>query len=181
LPAGDALRPFALRHEPYGTLGHAGTAALLDVDGALVVRPGHFPVQSVASLAVTLPSGATVRLDTTQAQITSEGRLIETPLVFSGGAAPTLATSPSLSRWARQWVALTYTGGFAAGAVQYDVQQACVWVVSELLSARRNPSGAATVRMGKFELVARPWRDTTGDSILLVQAKAALEAWRAKE
>jgi hypothetical protein len=26
--------------------------------------------------------------------------------------------------------------------------------------------------------VARPWRDTTGDSILLVQAKAALAPWR---
>ena len=75
-------------------------------------------------------------------------------------------------------MSVTYTGGFAAGAVPYDMQQACIWMVSELLSARRNPSGAATVKQGTNELVARPWRDTTGDSILLVQAKAALAAWR---
>ena len=38
--------------------GMPGRRALLDVDGTLVMRPGHFPVQSVASLAVQLPSGA---------------------------------------------------------------------------------------------------------------------------
>ena len=141
--------------------GMPGRRALLDVDGTLVMRPGHFPVQSVASLA----------------QITGEGRLIEAPLVFTG-AAPFAVIPTALTRAGRQWVSVTYTGGFAAGAVPYDVQQACVWMVSELLSARRNPSGAATVKQGTNELVARPWRDTTGDSILLVQAKAALSAWR---
>jgi hypothetical protein len=51
------------------------------------MRPGHFPAQSVASLAVQLPSGASQNLDLSLAQITGEGRLIEAPLVF-GGAAP---------------------------------------------------------------------------------------------
>jgi hypothetical protein len=50
--------------------------------------------------------------------------------------------------------------------------------VCELLSARRNQSGAATVKQGANELVARPWRATSGDSILLAQAKVALAAWR---
>jgi len=158
--------------------GMPGRRAPLDVDGILAVRPGHFPVQSVASLALLLPSGAIQSIDVSLAQITSEGRLVEAPLLFVGGAQPTLMPT-AISRAGRQWVTLTYTGGFAAGAVPYDVQQACVWMVSELLSARRNPSGAATVRQGTTELVARPWRDTTGDSILLVQAKAALAAWRA--
>jgi len=157
--------------------GMPGRRALLDVDGTLVMRPGHFPVQSVASLAVQLPSGATQNLDLSLAQITGVGRLIEAPLVFTG-AAPFAALPTALTRAGRQWVIVTYMGGFAAGVVPYDVQQACVWMVSELLSARRNPSGAATVKQGTNELVARPWRDTTGDSILLVQAKAALAAWR---
>jgi len=77
-------------------------------------------------------------------------------------------------------VSVTYTGGIAVGAVPYDVQQACVWVASELLAQRRNPSGAASLRMGKFELQARPRLDTSGDSILLLQAKAALEPYRVR-
>jgi hypothetical protein len=52
-------------------------------------------------------------------------------------------------------------------------------VVSELLSQRRNPTGAARVHQGKFELEARLRGDETGDSILLMQAKAALEPYRA--
>jgi hypothetical protein len=134
-------------------------------------------VQSVASLAVMLPSGATQTLDLTLAQITGEGRLIEAPLVFTG-AAPFAVIPTAVTRVGQQWVIVTYTGGFAAGAAPYDVQQACIWMVSERLSARRNPSGAATVKQGTSELVARPWRDTSGDSILLAQAKAALSAWR---
>jgi hypothetical protein len=97
--------------------------------------------------------------------------------VFTGGA-PVAILPTALSRAGRQWVIVTYAGGFVAGAVPYDVQQACIWMVSELLSARRNPSGAATVKQGTSELVARPWRDVTGDPILLAQAKAALSAWR---
>jgi len=157
--------------------GMPGRRALLDVDGTLVIRPGHFPVQSVASLAAQLPSGASQNLDLSLAQITGEGRLIEAPLVFPG-AAPFAVLPTALTRAGRQWMIVTYTGGFAAGTVPYDVQQACVWMVSELLSARRNPSGAATVKQGTNELVARLRRDTTGDSILLVQAKAALAPWR---
>jgi hypothetical protein len=62
----------------------------------------------------------------------------------------------------------------------YDLAQACVWITSELLAERRNPSGAARVRQGKFELQARPWGDRSGDSTLLLQAKAALEPYRAQ-
>jgi hypothetical protein len=98
-----------------------GRRALLDVDGTLVLRPGHFPVQLVASLAVQLPSGATQNLDLSLAQITGEGRLIEAPLVFTG-AAPFAVIPTALTRAGRQWVSVTYTGGFAAGAVPYDMQ-----------------------------------------------------------
>jgi hypothetical protein len=75
---------------------------------------------------------------------------------------------------------VTYVGGVTPGALPYDLAQACIWVTSELLAERRNPSGAARIRQGKFELQARPWGDRSGDSTLLLQAKAALEPYRAQ-
>jgi hypothetical protein len=159
--------------------GMPGARAWLDGDDVLAVRPGHFPVQSVASLTVTLPDGTALALDVSQAQAVSSGRLIELPLTLLAGAYPVMPSGPLLSRSRRQWVSLSYTGGIAVGSVPYDVQQACVWVTSELLAERRNPWGAARVRQGKFELEARLRGDTSGDSILLMQAKAALEPYRA--
>jgi hypothetical protein len=116
-----------------------------------------------------------VNLDVTQVQLVASGRLIEVPVLIAGGSPPVqgLGTSgPLLSRSRRQWVTVTYTGGLTVGAVPYDVQQACIWVVSELLSERRNPTGAVRVHQGKSELEARLRGDVTGDSILLMQAEA---------
>jgi len=89
-----------------------------------------------------------------------------------------LLTAPVLTRGPRQWVTLTYTGGFLAGAVPADVEHACMLVTTEMLAQRRNPSGAAIVRQGKYEAQVRLRGDITGDSILLLQAKHALEPYR---
>ena len=162
--------------------GMPSARAALDRDNVLLVRPGHFPVQSVAALAVESLPGQSLSLDVTQLELPSNGRLIEVPLfaalATTAPGQPLPLAGAGLSRARRAWVTLTYTGGIAAGAVPYDVQQACIWVASELLAVRRNPSGAALVRQGKFELQARPRGDTTADSILLHQAKAALEPYR---
>ncbi|MGH2487736.1 MAG: hypothetical protein ACRDHE_17180, partial [Ktedonobacterales bacterium] len=155
--------------------------ASFDRDGVLALRPGHFPVQSVSALSVECAPGQSLNLDVTQIEIASAGRLIEAPApAASGGqpAQPYLWANGGVSRSARQWVAVTYIGGLMADAVPYDLRQACVWLVSDLLGQRRNPTGAAMVRMGRFELQARPRGDTTGESILMTQAKAALEAYR---
>lgn len=161
--------------------GMPSARAALDRDSVLLLRPGHFPIQSVAALAVESLPGQSLSLDVTQLELPSNGRLIEVPLFAALAAAPGQPLPLSgfgLSRARRAWVTLTYTGGIPAGAVPYDVQQACIWVASELLAVRRNPSGAALVRQGKFELQARPRGDTTADSILMHQAKAALEPYR---
>lgn len=161
--------------------GLPSSRALFDRDGVLALRPGHFPVQSVSALSVECAPGQSLALDVTQIEIASAGRLIEAPsLVAVGGlpGQPNLWENGGVSRSARQWVAVTYIGGLTAGAVPYDLRQACVWLVSDLLGQRRNPTGAAMVRMGRFELQARPRGDSTGESILMTQAKAALEAYR---
>ncbi|WIG60009.1 MAG: hypothetical protein OJF49_002757 [Ktedonobacterales bacterium] len=155
--------------------------ANLDRDGVLVVRPGHFPVQSVTALAIDLGQGQTLSFDATQVQLASNGRVIELPYLLSTAPNPGQVLGcpgVGLSRVRRQWVTLTYTGGLTPGALPYDVRQACIWVASELLAERRNPTGAAAVRQGKFELQARLRGDASPDSLLLAQAKAALEPYR---
>jgi hypothetical protein len=107
-------------------------------------------------------------------QAGAAGSLAEAPLL--AGLDPLMVLSRSL----RTWVSVTYVGGVTPGALPYDLAQACIWVTSELLAERRNPSGAARIRQGKFELQARPWGDRSGDSTLLLQAKAALEPYRAQ-
>jgi hypothetical protein len=161
--------------------GLPGTRAFLDRDAVLAVRPGHFPVQSVVSLAIELGQDQALALDVSQVELPASGRLVEAPYLLATppvqGQLPPLETL-GLSRARRQWVTLTYTGGISIGSVPYDLQQACIWVASDLLAVRRNPSGAALVRQGKFELQARPRADTSGESILLTQAKATLEPYR---
>ncbi len=178
----------AARNERWGM---PSLRAYLDGDGVLVIRPGHFPIQSIASVAVDLGQGQTVSFDATQAGLSSNGRLVEIPYLLWSAPSPgqlLVLESGGLSRSRRQWATLTYTAGLTPGAVPYDIQLACVWVTSvwvtsvwvtsELLAERRNPTGAATVRQGKFQLDARLRGDTSGDSILLLQAKRALDPYR---
>jgi hypothetical protein len=153
--------------------GMPGTRAWIDRDAILMMRPGHFPVQSVSTLTLDQSAWGTSILDVTQARLPAAGRIIEVPLL--AGIEPLI----SLSRSRRAWISATYLGGVTPGALPYDLAQACVWITSELLAERRNPSGAARIRQGKFEMQARPWGDRSGDSTLLLQAKAALEPYRA--
>ncbi|HEX8997107.1 MAG TPA: hypothetical protein VF812_13850 [Ktedonobacterales bacterium] len=165
--------------------GAPGPRAWQEPDGTLVVRPGRFPIQLVTALSVETSPGAALALDVTQIELPGDGRLIEYPgaaltSALNGvvGGSP-LGRSLGLARGGRAWISLSYTAGPATpGAVPYDLRQACVWVTSDLLGQRRNPTGAAAVRMGRFELQARPRTDPTADSILLAQAKTALQTYR---
>lgn len=163
-------------------LGMPTPRAWLEPDGTLVVRASHFPIQSVTALSVETAPGSALALDTTQIEAPSMGRLLEVPasaLIGASGGGSTL--SPALTRSGRAWLSLSYTGGPAMpGATPYGLRQACLWVVSDMLAQRRNPTGAAAVRMGSFELQARPRADPTADSILLAQAKSALQVYRAE-
>jgi hypothetical protein len=154
--------------------GMPGTRAWIDRDVLAIVRPGHFPVQAVSALTLDQGEAGAFALDVAQVRLPSDGRLIEAPL--QAGIDPLLALSRSL----RTWISVTYVGGITPGVLSYDLAQACIWVTSELLAERRNPSGAARIRQGKFELQARPWGDRSGDSTLLLRAKAALEPYRAQ-
>jgi hypothetical protein len=164
--------------------GMPSARAHIDRDQVLVVRPGHFPVQSVTALSIELGQGQTLSFDVSQVELPSTARLVELPYLLGASPSPgqqLLLESRGLSRARRQWAVLTYTGGFTPGALPYDVQLACALVVSDLLGGRQNPTGAAELRLGKKGLVARQRGDLSGDSILLLHAKAALEAYKERE
>ena len=174
--AGDRSLYAVSRFERWGM---PSARASLDRDGVLLLRPGHFPIQSVTALAIELGQGETLSLDVSQIELSTSGRLIEIPyLLFAGAVTPgeqLILETFGLSRARRQWATVMYTGG-----VPYDLQQAAVWVASDLLAQRRNPSGAAVVHQGKFELQARLRGDASDDSILLSHAKEALEPYRVR-
>ncbi|HEX9108450.1 MAG TPA: hypothetical protein VF832_14500 [Longimicrobiales bacterium] len=163
--------------------GMPSTRAHLDRDQVLVVRPGHFPLLSVSALSIELGQGQSLAFDVSQVELPSAARLVELPYLLNAALSPgqQVLGTRGLSRARRQWAVITYTGGLAVGAVPYDVQQACAWLVSDLLGQRQNPAGAAEVRLGKKTLVARLRGDVSGDSVLRLQAKAALEIYKERE
>jgi hypothetical protein len=156
--------------------------AYLDRDRVLALMPGHFPIQSVSALAVEFGEGQSLTLDATQIELPSSARVLEIPYLLQSGVtlgAQLFLDTRGLSRSLRQWATITYVGGVTVGAVPYDIEQAAVWMTSDLLSQRQNPTGAAEQSLGKRRLVQRQRGDLVGDSILLLRAHDALEAYRA--
>lgn len=157
------------------------TRAYVDRDFVITVRPGHFPVQSVSSFAIELGQGISLALDVSQLELPTMGRLIEIPYLLQTTpqvGQQLLLETRGLSRARRQWAAITYSGGISAAQVPYDVQQAAIWVVSDMLSQRQNPAGAAEVNLGKRSHIFRQRGDTSGDSILLLRAHDALQPYK---
>ncbi len=163
--------------------GMPSTRAWIDRDFVVSVRPGHFPVQSLASLSIELGQGNSLAIDVSQLELQTTGRLIEIPYLLQTTptvGAQLLLETRGLSRARRQWAVLTYTGGITAGQVPYDIQQAAIWVTSDMLSLRANPTGAAEVILGKRQHVFRQRGDTVGDSILLLRAHDALQPYKSE-
>ena len=159
------------------------TRAYLDRDRVLAIMPGHFPVQSVSAVAIELGQGQSLTLDATQIELPTSARVVEFPYLLQGGVsigAQMFLDRYGLSRSQRQWATITYTGGIASSPVPYDIQQAAEWIVSDLLSQRQNPTGAAEISLGKRRLVQRQRGDVVGDSILLLRAHDALQPYVAE-
>lgn len=159
------------------------TRAYLDRDGILAIMPGHFPVQSVASVAIEFGQGQSLTLDATGLELPTSARVVEFPYLLQNGisiGAQLFLGSRGLSRSLRQWATITYSGGIPVGAVPYDIEQAAVWITSDLLSQRQNPTGAAEQSLGKRRLVQRQRGDVVGDSILLLRAHDALQPYVAE-
>jgi hypothetical protein len=157
--------------------------AYLDRDATLAIMPGHFPVQSVSAVAVEFGQGQSLALDASQIELPTSARVVEFPYLVQGGVSVGMQMFLGLqgiSRSRRQWATLTYLGGITPGAVPADVEQAAIWITSDLLSQRQNPTGAAEQSLGKRRLVQRQRGDAVGDSILLLRAHDALQPYVAE-
>ena len=179
--AGGDRSLFALsRSERWGM---PSQRAYLDRDSVLAVMPGHFPVSAVSALAIELGQGQTLTLDATQIELPDMARIVELPYLTQGSITvgmQLLLALRGLSRSRRQWATITYTGGISPTTVPYDIQQAAVWITSDLLSQRQNPTGAAEISLGKRRLIQRQRGDIVGDSILLLRAHDALQPYAAE-
>ncbi|HEV8191770.1 MAG TPA: hypothetical protein VGP82_09845 [Ktedonobacterales bacterium] len=104
--AGDRSLLAVSRSERWGM---PGTRAWLDRDRVLCLRPGHFPVQSVATLALESAPGDALSLDIARIELASSERLVEIPLAADPlQSGPLTLAREGLSHRRRQWVVTTY-------------------------------------------------------------------------
>jgi hypothetical protein len=145
-------------------------------DATLMLRPKRFPVQSVSAATLNLIGQATVSLNTANANIDADAQLVQfMPMSSSGGtmtawgifAAPARATTPG-------YVLLSYTAGYAYAALPLEIRQACIWMTSDLLSDRRNPTGASVLTLGDMTMITPLRNDKAGRSLLIARAENAL-------
>lgn len=111
--------------------------ASLDSIGTLNVRTTKNPVTAVASALLTtdVASGQAISV----ANIKYKGQLVS---IVGAGA--------SMPRSTDGFIDLTFTAGFVYASLPQKIKQACIWLTSELLSDRMNPTGAAIDQQGKI-------------------------------
>lgn len=158
--------------------------AAIDNQGGLNIRPLHFPVTSLSSLSVaTSDSSSAIDYDPTEAQIDSLQRLVSVPVLKplnSGQQSLTSQFSPSLSRSQKAWLSITYTAGFATSTLPWTVTRAAMLLTNEMLAQTANPIGADSISQGKRSVAFVIRGDTSGDSLLVKQAKQLLGRYSAR-
>lgn len=152
-------------------------------DYALVVRPMHFPVQSVSSMSLQLNATSTFTLDTSQIAIDAAAgsQIVTVQQMTSTSGTDTLwgLSTPPAFPTTPGFVLISYMAGlYTAVTLPREVRQACTWLVSDLLSDRRNPTGAAETKYGDVQLTTRLRGDTSGRSVLVIRAYEILDRYR---
>jgi hypothetical protein len=152
-------------------------AASINSDGALAIRPRHFPVQSISALSLGADVATMLSYDATQAIIPSNQRRITVPtLLGAGGSSSNSLVNilPPFRQTSAGYVQFTYVAGFTYASLPWDIKQACIWLTSNLLSDRINPTGSAEQSMGQIKYTAFLRGDTSGESALYKKAIAKL-------
>jgi hypothetical protein len=160
--------------------------AAIDVDQTLLLRPYFWPVASVASMSIRFLDGVATALSLTNLTLPDGARTIALPY------AQLLNTAPPAAPWygvgfPRErdfWLTLTYTAGPIPGTslsgVPFDIRQACMLKVSDLLARRLNPLGASHWRRGDVSYGFGGRGAQNLQSIHEIEACALLEQYTSK-
>lgn len=156
------------------------TRAAVTRDYQLVLRPKQFPVNSVTACTASLDNTTTLTFDTAQAFIDADGLTVTLAQMSttSGSTNWWGNISPPLYPTTPGWVQLSYMAGYTYAALPNEVHQACIWIASDLLSDRRNPTGAAETQYGDVKLTTRLRGDNSGRSVLVIRAYEILDRYR---
>lgn len=151
-------------------------------DYQLVLRPKQIPVTSVSACTASLDATTTLTFDATQAFIDADGQTVTFAQMSttSGSTNWWGAISPPLYPTTPGWIQLSYVAGYTYAALPSDVHQACIWLASELLSDRRNPTGAAELKYGDVQTKHRLAGESQGRSQLTLRAYENLERYKQK-
>lgn len=145
----------------------------------LILRPKRIPVTAVTSVVAMLNAQTSLALDASQAFIDADGQVITLATITVTGVVTQFGNvSPALFPTASGWIEVSYTAGYAYAALPNDIRQAATWLVSDLLSDRRNPTGAAELALGDVKLTTRLRGDTSGRSVLVIRAYEALDRYK---
>lgn len=150
--------------------------AAIDNQFALHFRPRHWPVQTLTALSITTVPGNTIQYDPTQVIIDSDKQICSMPnmqplpLPGSGQSPYPIWNVPDRYRQAQ--VTITYTAGFSV--MPFDVTEAAVLLVSDILAKRLNPVGAADITSGDRRIATVLRGDFSGESLLRKRARDIL-------
>ncbi len=149
--------------------------AAITSDGSLHFRPRQWPITAVSGLAILLRSGSTLTLDATQCIISSRAHSVDVPIISTtSGGMNLMGALPPLTQLDQAWIQVTYTAGFVYTNLPWDIKQAAIMLTSDVLSDRRNATGAALTRLGKQQIEAYLRGDTTGQNALVKRAYSLL-------
>lgn len=157
--------------------------AAWDNQGNLHFRPRHFPITVLSSVVVEVNQQVSWQYDTTQAIIDADQMTVDLPMIAlltNNGNPPSQFftgspwVSPSATRQMNAWITLGYTAGFAAGQLPMAVTRAATLLVNEGFGLLQNPIGADEIRQGKRAVTFTLRGDTSGESLLVKRATAAL-------
>lgn len=158
--------------------------AAVDNGSRLLLRPRQSPAASVSAITIYFTPNSTLALNTSQATIDSTGKTIDISALdtVQSGNNNALYLLNYLDNATPGDVGVTYTAGFAYLSLPLYIRRAAVLLVSDVLSDRLNPAGAALTRQGQLQQETYLRGDLSGESALWKRARKLLqpviqEAW----
>jgi len=153
--------------------------AAITSDGSLHFRTRQWPITAVSGLSILLSAGKTLTLDATQCIISARAQSVDVPIISTtSGGMNLMGALPPLTQLDQAWLQVTYTAGYAFSALPWDIKNAAILLTSDVLSDRRNPTGAALTRLGKQQVEAYLRGDTTGQNALVKRAYSLLTKYK---